>query len=306
MGAQGLGMTVHMANQSISIVIATKGRPRIVAETVRRIIKGQTYSYSSLIISCSCLEDVGDVSALDGVTVVIGPAGLAAQRNAALSALPSDTDIVVFFDDDFIPESNWLDVVAQTFAKDKDIVGVTGHVLADGIKGPGFTFAEVDMLLKKQSSKFHGRSPMICSPYGCNMAFRYSSVKKLRFDERLVSYGWLEDRDFGASLAKHGGRIVKIFNARGIHMGVKNGRVAGDCLGYSQVVNPVYMMMKGTMTLSQVVFQLTKNLSRNAIGILYSESYVDRRGRFCGNLRGLYDVCSGMIEPERATRLHKK
>ncbi len=44
-------------------------------------------------------------------------------------------------------------------------------------------------------------------------------------------------------------------------MGVKGGRISGDRLGYSQIVNPLYMLRKGTMTLSQVFARLPATFS---------------------------------------------
>jgi GT2 family glycosyltransferase len=141
------------------------------------------------------------------------------------------------------------------------------------------------------------------SPYGCNMAFRLSAIGDLRFDERLVLYGWLEDRDFGAALAKRGGRLIKCASARGVHMGVKSGRVAGDRLGYSQVVNPIYMLRKGTMTAGQVAGQLFRNIMSNLVFAVRPEPFIDRRGRLRGNFKGFLDVLRGRLEPERAAAI---
>jgi hypothetical protein len=135
------------------------------------------------------------------------------------------------------------------------------------------------------------------------MAFRLSAIGDLRFDERLVLYGWLEDRDFGAALAKRGGRLIKSASARGVHMGVKSGRVAGNRLGYSQIVNPIYMLGKGTMTFSQVTGQIFRNVSSNIVGVVKPEPFVDRRGRLRGNLQGFADVLRGRVEPERAAAI---
>ena len=121
------------------------------------------------------------------------------------------------------------------------------------------------------------------------MAFRVSTIGDHRFDERLVLYGWLEDRDFAAALARKGGKLVKIANAYGVHMGTKVGRVAGDRLGYSQVVNPIYMLRKGTMTIGQVSDHMFRNLTSNIVLSIRPEPYVDRVGRLRGNLRGLAD-----------------
>jgi GT2 family glycosyltransferase len=254
-------------------------------------------------VSCVVREDAGDAARLAGVTVVTGPPGLATQRNTALAALPSGIDVVVFFDDDFVADADWLAAAAEAFRNEPQIVAFTGRVIADGIKGPGLSFNEAVDILEAcdRSAPWSRIEPF--SPYGCNMAFSLPAIGDLKFDERLVLYGWLEDRDFGGALAKRGGRLIKCASARGVHMGVKGGRVAGDRLGYSQVVNPLYMMRKGTMTAGQVAGQLFRNISSNLAGAFRPEPFIDRRGRLRGNLRGLADVLRGRLEPERAAAI---
>ncbi len=306
-GAAPLPRTVAGADSlpRVAVVIATLGRPNVVTQTVERILDRQTLAPACVMISCTALTDAGEAADWPGVTVVTGPSGLATQRNTALEALPDNIDIVVFFDDDFVPAADWLAIAARQFRDQLNIVGFTGDVIADGIKGPGLRFGEVDHMLA--TLKTAEPAPLIeaFSPYGCNMAFRRRAIGAVRFDERLVLYGWLEDRDFGAALAAHGGRLVKCMEARGVHMGVKSGRISGDRLGYSQVVNPLYMLRKGTMTYSQVVGQIFRNVTSNLARWPIPEPFIDRRGRLRGNLRGARDVLLGRIEPERAVQIRR-
>ena len=141
------------------------------------------------------------------------------------------------------------------------------------------------------------------SPYGCNMAFRAEAIGETRFDERLVLYGWLEDRDFAAALGKQGGRFVKCGEAFGVHMGVKSGRVSGDRFGYSQVINPIYMLRKGTMTGPMVANHILSNMAMNFSRAVWPEPFVDRWGRAKGNLIAIKDLLYGRLEPERAAKL---
>lgn len=286
----------------IAVAVATLGRPDVAAATVRRLLAGQTLKPAALIVSCVTPEDAGEAASWPGVTLVTGRRGLAAQRNAALAALPPGIDVVAFFDDDFVADPGWLAAAAQLFRDRPEVVGMTGEVVADGIKGPGLDAAQAERLLAAAPARI--RAPLApFSPYGCNMAFRVSAIGDLRFDERLVLYGWLEDRDFGAALARRGGQLVKCFAARGVHLGVKGGRIAGDRLGYSQVVNPLYMLNKGTMTVGQVLDHLFRNISSNVVLAARPEPFVDRRGRLRGNVRGIVDVLMGRLEPERATSI---
>jgi GT2 family glycosyltransferase len=288
---------------NIAVVIATLGRPDVVAATVKYLLGIQTLKPAVVIVSCVTQEDAGGVAELSNVRVVTGAAGLPAQRNAGMNAVPAGIDIVVFFDDDFVAEANWLAAAAQAFRDDPEVVAFTGLVLADGIKGPGLSFDKAVSIVERQDQAANLSRIEPYSPYGCNMAFRLSSIGELKFDERLVLYGWLEDRDFGAALAKRGGRFIKCGTARGVHMGVKSGRVAGDRLGYSQVVNPLYMLRKGTMTVSQVAGQIFRNITSNVAGSVRPEPFIDRRGRLRGNLKGFADVVRGRLEPERAAMI---
>jgi hypothetical protein len=288
---------------NVAVVVATLGRPSVVTATLKHLLETQSLKPSAVIVSCVVREDAGDAAHLPTVQVVTGPPGSSTQRNAGLTALPPGTDVVVFFDDDFVSDEGWLAAAAQTFRDEPDVVGFTGDVLADGIKGPGLSFDEAVRIVEAADRSAPPWRIEPFSPYGCNMAFRVSAVSDVRFDERLVFYGWLEDRDFGGTLAKRGGRLVKCSSARGVHMGVKRGRVAGDRLGYSQVVNPIYLMGKGTMTPGQVAGQIFRNLASNVARALRPEPFIDRRGRLRGNLRGFADVLRGRIEPERAVAI---
>jgi GT2 family glycosyltransferase len=145
----------------------------------------------------------------------------------------------------------------------------------------------------------------VFSGYGCNMALRLAPMRAhgLRFDERLPLYGWQEDVDLSRRLAAHG-RVVKLQRARGVHLGVKQGRGSGLRLGYSQVANPLYLSGKKCgypwrRALSHLGCNLAMNLARAA----WPEPYVDRRGRLRGNLLALRDLLLGRMVPERVLEL---
>ena len=292
----------------IAAVFATLGRPEVVSKTVRHFLSNQRLRPSSVIVSCATPEDAGDLVHLEGLKIVLGPVGLANQRNAALNQLDPTTDIVAFFDDDFIAHPDWLSEAAQVFQDESSVVGITGHVIADGIKGPGIAFEEAAHIVEAAAEAEAGARRWLepFSPYGCNMAFRMRAVGPLRFDDRLVLYGWLEDRDFGAALAKTGGRLVRWSGCQGVHMGVKSGRTSGERLGYSQVANPLYMLKKGTMKPQLVAIQIFRNMASNVARLLTPEPYVDRKGRLKGNLRAIIEGVTGELAPERAAGLGQK
>ena len=288
----------------IAVGIATLGRNAILEQTLTRL-KSQSRQADAIVV---CAPNVADLqSARDcypGVVELIGPRGLARQRNAIIKAV-HDYDVLTFFDDDFVPSETYLAAVEAVMLGHPNVVMATGRLIGDGIIGPGLTFAEADQMLREHQVRpsSSGSIADVYNGYGCNMSIRLAPVRAdaLTFDERLPMYGWLEDVDFSRRLAPHG-RIVEI-DASGIHLGLKQGRQSGIKLGYSQVANPLYLMSKGTMSGRRALMLLGRNLLANTIRCLRAEPWVDRRGRLKGNLRAIGDLVSGRLDPVRIETL---
>jgi hypothetical protein len=284
------------------VVIATTGRPEVLYETLRHL-EEQRRKPDAVFISAATESDVPDLGKLTvRPQVLLGPRGLAAQRNTALNVVLGSSDIITFFDDDFVPADDYLEQVEVAFSKHSDYAVVHGRVVADGITGAGLTFEQGrDALALDQPDLSHEVVEDI-SAYGCNMSFRANLIGTNRFDERLVLYGWQEDRDFSARMLQYG-RVVRLGRIRGVHLGVKGGRVSGLRFGYSQVANPVYLVRKGTMSPRAAASLVLRNLTANTLKCFHPEPWVDRRGRLRGNLLALSHVAGGRIEPEHVLKL---
>ena len=85
------------------------------------------------------------------------------------------------------------------------------------------------------------------------MAIRLEHARSVRFDENLPLYGWLEDVDFSHQLSRTG-KIVDVSAVAGVHLGIKMGRTPGKKFGYSQIVNPIYLIQKGSMKKRHALF----------------------------------------------------
>ena len=163
--------------------------------------------------------------------------------------------------------------------------GVNGEVIADGASSPGFTSSKGLRLAGEQYNQQQRMAPVIreiIGAYGCNMAFRTSGIGSVRFDERLPLYGWQEDLDFCGALAGSG-RIVRTNLVWGVHLGTKRGKGSEVRLGYSQIVNPAYIVSKGNMSFAYAFRLAARNFSADLIKSIWPEGYVDRRGRLRGN-----------------------
>ncbi|WP_233862412.1 glycosyltransferase family 2 protein [Paraburkholderia adhaesiva] len=287
----------------ICLIFPTRGRAAVL-ERVVALVDLQTVKPDLIIVSCVTDEDAGDLANRPGILVIKGPPGSSVQRNHALSYVPADFDVVIILDDDFLMHGRWTAEALKAFDSDPAIACVTGTVFADGARGPGYSVEEGLAILEKTSDPPQSMNVVSTGgPYGCNMAFRASSIAGLRFDERLVLYGWQEDRDFGGQIWNLGYRVVRINTALGVHLGVKAGRVSGRKLGYSQVINPLYLVRKKTMPLRDAVDHILRNVASNVVRSISPEPWIDRRGRLGGNLIGLWDFVRGRLTPERAAKL---
>ena len=287
----------------VCLIFATRGRAELLKHVIA-FVDLQTVKPDLIIVSCVSDEDIGDLASQPGMLVIKGKPGSSAQRNTALNHVPEDFDVVIFLDDDFLMHSTWISEILKVLDSDPSIACITGTVLADGIHGPGYSFEEGRAILAgtRETPERLIATPA-GAPYGCNMAFRARSIAGLRFDERLVLYGWQEDRDFGGQIWNLGGRVVRVNTALGVHLGAKRGRVSGRKLGYSQVINPLYLVRKKTMPLRVALDHVLRNVASNIVRSIAPEPWVDRRGRLSGNLIGLWDFVRGRLTPERAAKL---
>jgi hypothetical protein len=288
----------------IAVIIATKGRPQAVNQLLR-LLEEQTRPPSLVVVSAAEHADIQEsMPSTMMVEYMFGPAGLTRQRNRALERTRDRSDIVVFFDDDFAPSPTWLEHCANAFTSDGSVVGMCGLVLRDGAQTQEISWEEARRLIH-DSPPAHGTAPLVPEPaglYGCNMAYRVSAIRHVVFDERLVLYGWLEDKDFSRSAGKIG-RLVTCNAMVGVHLGIKSGRVSGTKYGYSQVVNAWYLHKKGMLTSMEAWSNIGKALLANSAKAFWPEKHIDRLGRLKGNLIGLGNMMLGHCRPEKAAEL---
>jgi glycosyltransferase involved in cell wall biosynthesis len=188
------------ASIRVAVLIATKDRPQAAAQLIR-LLEKQSLAPSIVVVSATAASDIEALPPIAlNVEYIFGPPGLTAQRNRALERVRTCADVAIFFDDDFAPAGNWIEQCAQIFVSESCIVGADGIVIRDGAKTPPISWEEARQAIAAQRPS----SPLlsdIADLYGCNMAFRMSAIDGMRFDERLILYGWLEDKEFSRKAA---------------------------------------------------------------------------------------------------------
>jgi GT2 family glycosyltransferase len=291
---------------NIAVGIATSGRKKILSHTLD-LIAQQTRLPDILVVCPTELDDIEDatIESFPFTTAVrLGKRGLTCQRNVILSAA-INSDIIVFFDDDFFPHPDYLAEIEKTFISNADVVAATGRPMQDGANGPGLTAEEASAMIFADVRK--AANPVV-SPtygtYGCNMAFRMRPIREhgLSFDENLPLYGWQEDIDFSRQLSPFG-RIIESDALCGVHLGAKGGRTSGVRFGYSQIANPIYLIRKQTISIAFGWSLMWRNVLANLAKGFSPEPWVDRRGRLKGNYLALIDLALGRISPQRILHL---
>ena len=240
---------------------------------------------------------------LAGVSVVHGGLGLTRQRNSGIDALASAVDVVAFIDDDVELHEEYLDHVLGTFRDRPDVVLVDGRVLADGPDVPRSRARQI--VATDDASK--SRPPRDIGPelaYGCNMTVRSSVLARTRFDERLPLYGYMEDRDFAFECARLG-RLARCDAATLVHLRPPGGRISARRLGFSQIMNPVYLWRKGNyLSWRNLTWQVFRPLLINAaLALTPGRKAGRRRGQLAGNCRAISEILRGRVAPEDITRL---
>ena len=281
----------------IFVMVATVGRAEVTLRTVDRLAL-QTRKPDGIVVVGAQASDIAGVEQARGNPEIhLGERGLCNQRNRGLDIIGDRADVVIFFDDDFVPAEDFIEQTAKLFAERPNLVGATGRLIADGVHGVGLTVDEGVALIEADTHppSFETVSQAL---YGCNMIIRLAAAQGLRFDPALPLYGWQEDIDFTFQLGRRGD-MVKSSLLRGVHLGAKGGRSPGARLGYSQIANPIYLLRKRTIPPGLARRIMWQNLAANLVRSLKPEPHIDRRGRAKGNLLAIKDLALGRLDPRR-------
>jgi GT2 family glycosyltransferase len=217
----------------LSLLIATKGRPEMLADTLeslRRcvpppsevvVVDGDdTGSAEPVVAAFSAMSDT------PATGYVRASPGLPHQRNVGLEVVSGD--IVVFADDDVEFAPDLFAVLARAF-DDPGVVGATGWIVEPEERRFGRQRSPIRQLLPggghEGSMTRFGYPRRIVNPHqprdvefmvGCLMSARRELACQVGFDENLPGYGLAEDEDFSYRLSRLG-RIRFLPSATVVH-----------------------------------------------------------------------------------------
>jgi GT2 family glycosyltransferase len=181
---------VDTAFPELSVVIATRRRPQLLARCLERVLEQRTDCPFEVIV----VND--DVEALAGLpddhrlrVLESGGRGAATARNLGVEL--ARASVVLFTDDDTEPDREWVDAVLAASRRAPDAVGFEGPVPT----------GDFDPLY------FHAPHAQPGGCCGANVAYRRSVFLELGgFDQRF--FGWMpEDVEFGMRAKRRGAMV---------------------------------------------------------------------------------------------------
>lgn len=202
-----------------AVILCTRNRPREVLTLVEQLAEQTVQPCEVLIVDSSDTDALVEhlLRARLSCRYIHTDPGLTRQRNVGLESL-LPCDYVLFLDDDVSLPKSFVEAVVRTFLAHPNAVGV-GARTSDNPITPPRLLERLMLLDSRRSGKllksgvnvpFRDRS----GPYtvdwlpGCAMAYRYTSMEGMRFDESRLGVGWGEDVDFSARMAVRGQLMI--------------------------------------------------------------------------------------------------
>ena len=298
-----------MQTTDLAVVIATKARPKILAETLESIQR-QTRPAARIYVSVTSLDDVppGDLAA-KGITILTGSIGGSAQRNTAIRQAQPEIKYFAFFDDDMEIHPSYLRNAVAFLEQNPDVVAISGNLLADG----NISREAAGALVEKDSTWAGAATLRDRGPhhilYACNAVIRAEPLRQTLFDENLPLYSYGEDYELSLRLKVYG-RVGRLSNAVGVHLQTQASRVSGKRYGYAMVANNWYFIRKGVCHLAApwsyvrfILVVILKRLFINLRDAISGKLQRDPWGQIHGNLLAVFDVISGRSSPQRILEL---
>lgn len=199
----------------MTVAIATMDRPEAIRRCVEALLAGQRLPAEIIIVDQSTADTTRDlVAASDWQTPLPirylrdARQGLAASRNRAIDA--ATCPVIVFTDDDCVPDAGWIAALAETFGETDGPDVVTGPILPLGPDEPG-RYA-ISTRASRVRACYQGRALPWEVGSGANTAVRREWLARIEgFDERLGAGSpgrSAEDLDLLYRLLRAGAKVV--------------------------------------------------------------------------------------------------
>jgi GT2 family glycosyltransferase len=223
-----------------SVIITSKDRPAILAETIQTLLR-QSHSPESILVVVDKPSDMDDLP--EGCRAMIFSGSLTAKRNAGMGKVPASSSLVLFVDDDVELHRDYALFACELFGSHREIVAASGNALVDApIPRANAVAILKEAKIPERSFKGCGKDSVL---YGCNMIMRREVVLQERFDETLPLYSFGEDYEISIRLRRHG-LVGRFSTGLLVHLKAFSGRLNRKRLAWSIIANNWYFVRKGS------------------------------------------------------------
>ena len=230
---------------AVSVIVPTKNRPAEIVRLLRSLLAQPTQPEEIIVVDQSTPRY--RLERLPGLVHLHEPAlsGLTAARNRGVAEARGD--VLLFFDDDALLESDCVAEIAALFGRRPEVVGAQCAIHQPWDDEPLSLFDistwifEHGFFSSRPMRRGNDRVPRLID--GVASAYRRSLFAHERFDERLTGYCMAEDWDFTKRAARRG-RLVIAEGARVRHEPSPANRVNAQRLHEMRRENILYLYDK--------------------------------------------------------------
>lgn len=211
-----------------SLIICSRNRPQLLAETIQSVLDGTKLPTEIVVIDQSDQQHPGLATLQSECDCTVRylwsqSVGAASARNAGITA--ARYDLLAFIDDDMIVAQNWYGALIRALEQAGPCSVVTGQVLpATDQQAGGFVPSTKE---DQTPAVYEGRIGEDVL-YTGNMALYRSAITTIGlFDQRLgpgTAFPAAEDNDFGFRLLEAGYRILYVPQAVLYHLAWRSDR----------------------------------------------------------------------------------
>jgi len=205
-----------MTNPSVSVVVVSRGRPRLLELCLLAISQLGYDNFEIVVVADQVGLDAVAAAGFQGrvKSTLCEVANIAIARNIGLQH--ASGEVVAFLDDDCVPEPGWLSHLAAVF-QDTKVEAAGGYVRGRNGISFQYTAQTIDAQGISAPIDIPGSSPVIMQgtadtgikTEGTNCAFRRTVFERLGgFDPAFAYY--LDDSDINLRLGKIGGKTALV------------------------------------------------------------------------------------------------
>jgi glucosyl-dolichyl phosphate glucuronosyltransferase len=196
---------------SVSVVVPSKNRPHEIMRLLASLYSQPTRPLEVLVVDQS--TPAYDLDAFPDVCHYHAPqlSGLTAARNAGITRTRGD--VVLFFDDDVILESDCVSVIGRLFGECPDLIGAQCSIHNVNEEQESLLLHNLSVALFERGffnmrpmRRGRERTPRCID--GLASAYRRELFNREQFDETFTGYCLAEDWDFTKRAARHGKLLI--------------------------------------------------------------------------------------------------